>query len=144
MATIGKVKRLCTREKKSVREIVRLTSLQRNTVRKWLKTPVLEAPRYRRSGAAGKLTPFVETIKQSMKFDAHGSRHERRTARALHEQTKVEGDAANVNATLGPLSLSLSLAKAQAIVAADDEVLKGQHEADLAHERQRSARQSCL
>ena len=145
MATIGKVKRLCTREKKSVREIVRLTSLQRNTVRKWLKTPVLEAPRYRRSGAAGKLTPFVETIKQSMKFDAHGSRHERRTAsalRALRAQIKAEGYAANVNATLG--LLSLSLAKAQAIVAADDEVLKGQHEADLAHERQRSARQSCL
>ena len=62
MAMIGKVKRLYFREKKSVREIVRLTGLSRNTVRKWLKTPVLEEPRYRRSEAAGKLTPFHEAI----------------------------------------------------------------------------------
>ena len=34
MAMIGKVKRMYFREKKSVREIVRLTSLSRNTVRK--------------------------------------------------------------------------------------------------------------
>ena len=59
MAMIGKVKRMYFREKKSVREIVRLTSLSRNTVRKWLKAPVL-------------------------KVDAHRPRHERRTARALH------------------------------------------------------------
>ena len=58
MAMIGKVKRMHFREKKSVREIVRLTSLSRNTVRKWLKAAVLEEPRYRRSAAPGKLTPF--------------------------------------------------------------------------------------
>ena len=91
MAMIGKVKRLYFREKKSVREIVRLTGLSRNTVRKWLKTPVLEEPRYRRSEAAGKLTPFVEAIKQALKVDAHRPRHERRTARALHTQIKSEG-----------------------------------------------------
>jgi hypothetical protein len=53
MAMIGKVKRMYFREKKSVREIVRLTSLSRNTVRKWLKAEVLEAPKYRRSEAPG-------------------------------------------------------------------------------------------
>ena len=73
MAMIGKVKRMYSREKKSVREIVRLTSLSRNTVRKWLKTPVLEEPRYRRGEAAGKLTPFHEAIKQALKVDAHRS-----------------------------------------------------------------------
>ena len=51
MAMIGKVKRMYFREKKSVREIVRLTSLSRNTVRKWLKTAVLEEPKYRRVNA---------------------------------------------------------------------------------------------
>ena len=54
------------REKKSVREIVRLTSLSRYTVRKWLNTPVLEEPRYRRSDTPGKLTLFVEEIKQAL------------------------------------------------------------------------------
>ena len=56
MAMLGKVKRMYFRDKKSVREMVRLTSLSRTTVRKWLKTLVLEEPRYRRSDEAGKLT----------------------------------------------------------------------------------------
>ena len=91
MAMIGKVKRMFFREKKSVREIVRLTSLSRNTVRKWLKAAVLEAPSYRRSEMPGKLTPFHESLKQALKVDAHRPRHERRTARALHAQIKLEG-----------------------------------------------------
>ena len=91
MAMIGKVKRMHFREKKSVREIVRLTSLSRNTVRKWLKAPVLEEPKYRRSDAPGKLTPFHDAIKQALKVDAHRPRHERRTARALHTQIKAQG-----------------------------------------------------
>jgi transposase len=91
MAMIGKVKRMYFREKKSVREIVRLTSLSRNTVRKWLKAAVLEEPRYRRSVVPGKLTPFHESLKLALKADAHRPRHERRTARALHTQIKTEG-----------------------------------------------------
>ena len=91
MSMIGKVKRMYFREKKSVREIVRLTSLSRNTVRKWLKTPVLEEPRYRRSETPCKLAPFHDAIKQALKVDAHRPRHERRTARALHAQIKSEG-----------------------------------------------------
>ena len=38
MAMIGKVRRMHHRENKSVREIVRATSLSRNTVKKWLKS----------------------------------------------------------------------------------------------------------
>ena len=91
MAMIGKVRRMYFREKKSVREIVRLTSLSRNTVRKWLKAVVLEEPKYRRSEAPGKLTAHHETLKRGLKADAHCPRHERRTARALYEQIKGEG-----------------------------------------------------
>ncbi len=91
MAMIGKVKRMYFRQKKSVREIVRLTSLSRNTVRKWLKAPVLDEPKYRRVGAAVKLTPFIEAIKLALKADAHRPRHERRSARALFNQIRVEG-----------------------------------------------------
>ena len=81
MAMIGNVKRMYFREKKSVREIVRLTSLSRNTVRKWLKTSVLEEPRYRRSDTPGKLTPFHDAIEQALKVDAHqcGPRRQART-----------------------------------------------------------------
>ncbi len=37
MAMIGKVRRMHFRQNKSVREIARITSLSRNTIRKWLK-----------------------------------------------------------------------------------------------------------
>jgi hypothetical protein len=49
MAMIGKGQRMYIHEQKSVREIVRLTSLSRNTVRKCLRAPVLQEPRYRRA-----------------------------------------------------------------------------------------------
>ena len=83
MAMIGKVKRMYFREKKSIRAIVRLTSLSRNTVRKWLKTPVLEEPRYRRGEQPNKLTVFHEALKQALEVDARRPKHERRTAKAL-------------------------------------------------------------
>ena len=65
--------------------------MSRNTVRKWLKAPVLEEPRYRRSEATGNLSAHHETLKLALKADAHRHRHERRTARALHAQIKSEG-----------------------------------------------------
>ena len=91
MAMIGKIRRMHFRQGKSVREIVRLTSLSRNTVRKWLKTPLEGEPRYRRSVRPSKLSVFHESLKQALKADAHRPRHERRTARALHAQIRAEG-----------------------------------------------------
>ena len=91
MGMIGKVRRMYFREKKSVREIVRLTSLSRITVRKWLKAAVLEEPKYRRSEAPGKLTAHHETLKLALKADAHRPGHEWRTARALYERIRRDG-----------------------------------------------------
>lgn len=91
MAMIGKVRRMHFRQGKSVREIVRLTSLSRNTVRKWLKAPLEGEPRYRRGATPGKLSAFHEALKLALKADAHRSRHERCTARALHAQIRAEG-----------------------------------------------------
>jgi transposase len=91
MAMIGKIRRMHFRQGKSVREIVRLTSLSRNTVRKWLKTPLEGEPRYRRRARPGKLSAFHEALVLALKADAHRPRHERRTARALHAQIRAEG-----------------------------------------------------
>ena len=91
MAMIGKVRRMHFRQDKSVREIVRLTSLSRNTVRKWLKAPLEGQPQYRRSEGTGKLSAYHEELRQSLKADAHRPKHERRTARALHAQIKAAG-----------------------------------------------------
>ena len=92
MAMIGKVRRLRYRQKKSVREIARMTSLSRNTVRKWLRAaPVAAEPKYRRSARATKLSAFHEELVQALKADALRPRRERRTARVLYTQIKAAG-----------------------------------------------------
>ena len=92
MAMIGKVLRMHRRDKKSVREIVKATSLARNTVRKYLRVEgVEERRRYRREPVATKLTPFVELIELALRADAHRPKKERRTARALHKQIATAG-----------------------------------------------------
>ncbi|MBC7728608.1 MAG: IS3 family transposase [Microbacteriaceae bacterium] len=91
MAMIGRVRRVYFREKKSVREIVRLTSLSRNTVRKWPKAAVLDEPKYLRGEAPGKLTAHHETLKLSPRADAHRPRHGRRTAPARYERIRRDG-----------------------------------------------------
>ena len=67
MAMIGKVLRRHRRDKKSVREIVKATSLMRNTVRKHLRGDGIEEHRrYRRPTVPSKLAPFVEVIKPAL------------------------------------------------------------------------------
>lgn len=58
MAMIGKVRRMWFRQKKSVREIERATSLSRNTIRKYLRVQQVQEPRYERKAAATKLAPY--------------------------------------------------------------------------------------
>jgi transposase len=91
MAMIGKVRRMHLREKKTVREIARATSLSRNTVRKYLRLEKVEEPRYGRTAAPTKLTPFHEVLERALAADARRPKRERRTARALHEELRAAG-----------------------------------------------------
>jgi len=91
MAMIGKVLRMYRRENKSVREIVKATSLSRNTVRKYLRIGKAEAPKYRRPTVPTKLAPFVEAVQQALLADARRPKKERRTAKALHAQIALDG-----------------------------------------------------
>jgi len=91
MAMIGKVLRMHRREKKSVREIVKATSLSRNTVRKYLRNGKAEVPKYRRPAVPTKLTPFIEAVQQALLADARRPKKERRTAKALHAQLVAAG-----------------------------------------------------
>ena len=83
MDMVGKIRRLHSRGNKSEREIARITGLSRNTVAKWLKGAVGDAPRYRRGPMAVKLTPFAAAIEQALEADAHRPRKDRRTGKAL-------------------------------------------------------------
>ena len=91
MALIGKVRGMRMRDGKSISEISRLTSLSRNTIKKWLQTPQGAAPKYRRRDVSTKLAPFIATLTQALEVDARRAKHERRTARALHVQLTSQG-----------------------------------------------------
>lgn len=91
MDMIGKIRRLHARDKLSEREIARRTGLSRNTVSKWLRAPVQEAPKYRREPRPNKLSAFEEALKQALTADARRPKHERRTARALHAEIRAAG-----------------------------------------------------
>lgn len=58
---------------------------------KWLRTPVAEAPKYRREARPDKLNALEVVLKQALTADARRPKHERRTARALHAQIKAAG-----------------------------------------------------
>jgi transposase len=88
---MGKIRSMHFRPGKSISEIARLTSLSRNTIKKWLKAPQGAEPKYRRREMPTKLAPFVEVLEKALKADGHRPRHERRTARALHVELQALG-----------------------------------------------------
>ena len=93
MTMIGKVRRMFHRQNKSVREISRITSLSRNTIRKWLDAPLPDGePKPQpRPPQPTKLTAFHEALQQALKADAHRPKKERRTALALYAEIKAAG-----------------------------------------------------
>ena len=91
MALMSKIRSMRFRQGKSISEIARLTSLSRNTVKKWLKAAQGAEPRYRRAQVPKKLSPYVELLQQALKTDAHRPRKERRTARALMAELQAQG-----------------------------------------------------
>ena len=91
MEMIGKVRRMKLRDQLSNSEIAKRTGLSRNTVKKWLKAPGDEAPKYWRGEGKTKLSEFEATLVQALRADAHRPKHARRTARALFAQLQAQG-----------------------------------------------------
>ncbi len=61
---IGRIRRLHSRDKKSEREIARITGLSRNTVSKWLHGQLDGPPKYQRGEQPTKLTAFHEALRK--------------------------------------------------------------------------------
>jgi transposase len=91
MAMIGKIRRMHLRDGLSISEIVKRTSLARNTVKKWLRAAPGTEPKYQRRAAPHKLTPFIDTLVTMLEADARRPKRDRRTAKALLEQLRGEG-----------------------------------------------------
>jgi transposase len=91
MEMLGKVRRMHYRDGLSRSEIARRTGLSRNTVKKWLRAPEAAEPRYRRTESPGKLGPFHEVLVRALETDARRPKRDRRTAKALFAELKVQG-----------------------------------------------------
>jgi len=93
MEMLGKIKRMYTRDKKSLREIAEKTGLSRNTIRKWVREPqdVVAKPTYQRKEMPNKLSTFHQALELALKADAHRTKQNRRTAKTLFTEIKLEG-----------------------------------------------------
>ena len=92
MEILGKIRRLYLRDGLSLHEITKRTGLSRNTVRSWLRTAeTAMPPTYRRCKAVHRLTPFHAALEQALTADAHRTKQNRRTAKALLAQIKADG-----------------------------------------------------
>jgi transposase len=91
MDMIGKVRRMKLRDQLSLSEISKRTGLARNTVKKWLKAPGDEPPKYERRAVECKLAAFEGTLHQALAADAHRPKQSRRSARALFSQIQAQG-----------------------------------------------------
>jgi len=95
MAILGKIRRMYFRDKLPVSEIARRTSLSRNTIKKWLRSPDGAEPKYRRERGEKKITAFVAQLKKALETDAHRPKRDRRTAKKLWEELRAAGFTGN-------------------------------------------------
>jgi len=91
MILFSKIRRMYFRDKLSINEIAKRTSLSRNTVKKWLRMPNGTDPKYKRQSRPTKLTPFEAQLKQALTADGYRHKRERRTALKLLEELQQVG-----------------------------------------------------
>src|SRR3546814_5875503 len=73
----------CSADVLPMREIVRRTVLQRNTIRKYLRSDTIE-PQFKGPERPGKLDPFVERLSAWLQREMARSRKQKRTVKQLH------------------------------------------------------------
>jgi transposase len=91
MGMYAKVRRLYFRERLSINEIKRQTSLSRNTVKKWIKQADGVEPKYVRPKAIGKIAPYESRLQLALQSDAHRPKRDRRTALMLFKECQKAG-----------------------------------------------------
>lgn len=91
MSMFGKVRRMYFRDRLSICEIARRTSLSRNTIKKWLAADGGNEPKYQRSPAQTKLTPYEPQLRQWLEADSYRPKRDRRTALMLFDELRKQG-----------------------------------------------------
>jgi len=91
VSMLAKIRRMHFRDGVPIRDISRRTGLSRNTIRRWLKEPSSEEPRYPKRASSSVLDPWSEQLRLWLVADARRSRRERRTATQMYEALREAG-----------------------------------------------------
>ena len=83
MELLSVIRRWRFRQHYSIREIARRTGLSRNTIRKYLRSDIVE-PRFKTPGRPSGLDPFADKLSHMLQQEAAKSRKQKRTAKQLH------------------------------------------------------------
>ncbi|MFV0643359.1 MAG: IS21 family transposase [Sphingomonadaceae bacterium] len=83
MDLLSVIRRWRYRDKLPIREIGRRTGLSRNTIRKYLRSDVVE-PRFKVPERPSKLAPYAEKLSGWLRIEASKSRKQRRTVKQMH------------------------------------------------------------
>ena len=95
VAILSVIRRWALRERMSIREIARRTSLSRNTIRKYLRGST-EQPRYAKRTSPSKLDAFADKLAGWLTTEAGKSRKQRRTLKQLHAELVALGYAGSL------------------------------------------------
>lgn len=90
MELLSVIRRWRYRDHFSIREISRRTGLSRNTVRKYLRSDIVE-PKFNISDRPSKLDPYADKLSQMLRQEAGKSRKQKRTMKQLHGDLAVLG-----------------------------------------------------
>jgi transposase len=83
MELLSVIRRWAFRDKLSIREISRRTGLSRNTIRKYLRSGLVE-PRFKTPDRPSKLDAFADKLSAWLRSEASKSRKQKRTLKQLH------------------------------------------------------------
>jgi transcriptional regulator with XRE-family HTH domain len=83
MELLSVIRRWRYRDHFSIREISRRTGLSRNTVRKYLRSDIVE-PKFNVADHASKLDPYADKLSRMLLQEAGRSRKQKRTIKQLH------------------------------------------------------------
>lgn len=91
MGMYAKIRRMHFREGLTISEIQRRTSLSRNTIKKWLREPEGETPKYHREASPSKIGPYADWLIRALQLDARRPKRDRRTALHLFHEIQKAG-----------------------------------------------------
>jgi transcriptional regulator with XRE-family HTH domain len=90
MELLSVIRRWRLRDHFSIREISRRTGLSRNTVRKYLRSDIVE-PKFNVADRTSKLDPYADKLSRMLLQEAGKSRKQKRTIKQLHADLAALG-----------------------------------------------------